>query len=190
MVVGTGEPWIESDVTHDDVTEVSSAPADKGTKRRSTQSQSAASLGLPTTRTWQCADERPGTRACSPATICVLWRQFCAGHGEWDLVYVVLWQGRAQRHRNRHGHQQRQYEIRLTSILKPIFPVMALLRPSWHCQFASGKCWLVQTYDEPGTMRLLWRSWLHTTLSVWTMMMMVMMIMIMMMVMAERWPCK
>lgn len=82
-------------MTHDDVTGGSSAPADKGTDRRSTQSQSAASPGLPTTRAWQRADERPGTRACSPATICVLWRQgLCRAWGVGPcLCGIVAGQG-------------------------------------------------------------------------------------------------
>lgn len=122
-------------MTHDDVTGgVPSAPADKGTDRRSTQSQSAASLGLPTTRAWQRADERPGTRACSPATICVLWRQgLCRAWGVGPcLCGVVAGQGAAT---STWGINKRDLEIRLTSILKPIFPVTALLRPSGRCQF-------------------------------------------------------
>ena len=85
-------------------------------------------------RAWQRADERPGTRACSPAAICVLWRQgLCRAWGVGPCLYgVVAGQGAAT---STWGINKRDLEIRLTSILKPIFPVTALLRPSGRCQF-------------------------------------------------------
>lgn len=74
------------------------------------------------------------------------------------------------------GINNNSAKSRLTSMLNTIFLVTALLKPSWHCQIASWVCRLVQRYDEPGPMRLLWRSWLHTTLSVRRAMMMMMML--------------